>query len=271
MGRLGLTLITGPANAGKVALLLQRYLDALPREPFLIVPNRPDVDQVERELSELQPALLGGTIGTFDDLFTRIARESATPRRVVSDSQRALLVRRAVSVARAGMNGFGRSARFGGFADALLSCIGELESGLLDPTDLDGDLASLYAAYRAELDRFELWDRDVMRRSAAERLASDLEAWKGEPVFAYGFEDLTGAEWALVQALAGRAEVTVSIPYEPGRAAFASLSRTIDDLTGLADGRIEELPAASDRIAELALAHLERALFGEPTSAATAP
>ena len=29
MGRLGLNLITGPANAGKVALLLRRYLDAL--------------------------------------------------------------------------------------------------------------------------------------------------------------------------------------------------------------------------------------------------
>ena len=39
-------------------------------------------------------------------------------------------------------------------------------------------------------------------------------------MFAYGFEDLTGAEWALIQALAGRAEVTVSIPYEPGRAVF---------------------------------------------------
>jgi ATP-dependent helicase/DNAse subunit B len=261
MGRLGLTLITGPANAGKVALLLRRYLDALPREPFLIVPNRPDVDRAERDLLELQPALLGGTIGTFDDLFQQIAREGASPRRIVSDSQRALLVRRAVSVARAGMNGFGRSARFGGFADALLSCVGELESGLLDPADVEGDLASLYAAYRAELDRLELWDRDLMRRSAAERLASDLEAWRGEPVFAYGFEDLTGAEWALVHALAGRADVTVSIPYEPGRAAFASLSRTIDDLAQLADGRIEELPPRFDEVAEPAIAHLERVLF----------
>src|SRR5881398_3673349 len=79
MGRLGLTLITGPANAGKVALLLRRYLDALPREPFLIVPNRPDVDRAERDLTELQPALLGGTVGTFDDLFQQIAREGGAP------------------------------------------------------------------------------------------------------------------------------------------------------------------------------------------------
>src|SRR5207237_9857519 len=92
MGWLGLTLITGPANAGKVALLLRRYLDALPREPFLIVPNRPDVDRAERDLIELQPALLGGTIGTFDDLFERIARDGGPSRRVVSEAQRALLV-----------------------------------------------------------------------------------------------------------------------------------------------------------------------------------
>ena len=48
--------------------------------------------------------------------------------------------------------------------------------------------------------------------------------------FAYGFEDLTQAEWTLLEALAARTDVTVSLPYEPGRAAFASLSRTADDL-----------------------------------------
>jgi hypothetical protein len=59
----GLSLITGPANAGKVALLLRRYLDAVDDEPYLIVPNRSDVDRVERELLKLQSALLAGSIG----------------------------------------------------------------------------------------------------------------------------------------------------------------------------------------------------------------
>ena len=261
IGGLGLNLITGPANAGKVALLLRRYLDALPAEPCLIVPNRSDVEAVERELLKLQPALLAGSIGTFDDLFTRIAKGGAQTRPVATEAQRALVVRRAL--AGQSLNGLGRSARFGGFADALLTAVGELESGLLDPTDLDGELAPLYAAYRAELDRLGLWDRDLIRRRAAERVASELDAWRGEPVFAYGFEDLTGAEWALLQALAGRSEVTVSVPYEPGRAAFESLRRTMDDLTALADGRIEELPPRHDEVAEPALAHIERALFSE--------
>ncbi len=142
MGRLGLNLITGPANAGKVALLLRRYLEALPREPYLIVPNRSDVERVERDLLEIQPALFAGSIGTFDDIFRLLARGGGESRPVATETQRGLVVRRAL--AGRSLNGLGRSARFGGFADALLAVIGELESGLLDPNDLEGELGSLY-------------------------------------------------------------------------------------------------------------------------------
>src|SRR5436190_4944473 len=258
---MALTLLAGPANAGKVALLLERYVAELDREPVLIVPNRSDVDRVERELLASCGALMGGTIGTFDDVFRSIARGdiSGGHRPVATDAQRALIVRRVV--AGAPLNGWTRSAGFRGFADALGSALGELESALVDADEVGGDLGDLYGAYRAELDRLGLWDRDLERHAAAERLASDLAAWDGRPVFAYGFEDLTGAQWALLEALAGRSDVTVSLPYEPGRAAFASLERTANDLAELASPRIEELPP---RPAERppALAYLERALFG---------
>ncbi|MGH3024188.1 MAG: hypothetical protein ACRDNI_11075, partial [Gaiellaceae bacterium] len=69
-----LALLVGPANAGKVSRLLDRYLEYLDREPFLVVPNRAEVDRVERDLLARRPALLGGAIGTFDDLFELIAR-----------------------------------------------------------------------------------------------------------------------------------------------------------------------------------------------------
>jgi ATP-dependent helicase/DNAse subunit B len=257
----GLSLLAGPANAGKVALLLERYLARLEDEPFLIVPNASDVDRVERDLLDRCGCLFSGSIGTFDDLFRSLVRNDPAQRPVATDAQKALIVRRAL--AGASLNGLARSARTGGFADTLLATLGELESGLLDPGDLSGDLAGLYAAYRAELDRLGLWDRDLVRRRAAERIASDLDAWHGEPVFAYGFEDLTGAEWTLLEALSGRTEVQVSLPYEPGRVAFASLRRTVDDLAALADGRIEELVPRSAEYAHPALAHLERALFDE--------
>lgn len=258
---MGLALVVGPAKAGKIARLLEGYLGAIERDPVLIVPSRADVEPIQRELLQRVGALFAGSIGTFDDVFGELAAGAADARPVTSDAQRALIARRVLTAT--SLNGLGRSARFAGFADALLAVLGELESGLLDPDDLDGDLARLYAAYRAELDRLGLWDRDLLRRRAVERLGSELGAWDGRPVFAYGFEDLTGAEWGLLEALSGRADVTVSLPYEPGRAAFASLRRTQEDLAELAGSRIDELPARAAEYGHPALAHLERHLFAD--------
>jgi ATP-dependent helicase/DNAse subunit B len=263
---MGLALVVGPAKAGKIARLLEGYLETIERDPVLIVPNAADVDRIERDLLRRAGALLSGSIGTFDDVFRELALGGGDARPVVGEAQRALVVRRAL--ARTSLNRLGRSARFGGFADSLLAALGELESGMLDPEQLDGDLGRLYAAYRAELDGLGLWDRDLLRRHGVERLRSELPAWDGRPVFAYGFEDLTGAEWGVLEALAGRAEVTVSLPYEPGRTAFASLQRTVEDLGALARGRIEGLPARSADYGHPALAHVERFLFADDPPAA---
>jgi ATP-dependent helicase/DNAse subunit B len=259
----GLSLLVGPANAGKVSLLLERYLAALAdgREPTLIVPGRSDVDRVERELVARQGCVFGGSIGTFDDVFERVAYAGAT-RPLATDAQQQLALRRAV--ARASLNGLSASAHSAGFADTLREAIRELQGALLEPDRVEGDLAHLYASYRAELDTLGVWDRELLRAQAVARLRDALEAWHGQPVFAYGFEDLTAAEWSLLEALAGRTDVTVSLPYEQGRTAFASLQRTAEDLAVLASGRIEELPPAYGEVAPPALAYLERALFEEP-------
>jgi ATP-dependent helicase/DNAse subunit B len=265
-----LRLIAGPANAGKVGLLLDRYLDALDSpdglEPLLIVPNRADVDRVELELLARRPALLGGVIGTFEDVFRSVAGGSGDSRKRLGPAEESLLVRRVVNAA--ALHGFARSAERMGFVDSLQQVLDELEAGLLPPGAVDGELGALYSDYRAELDRLARWDRGLLRTHAVERLRTDLDAWHGEPVFAYGFEDLTGAEWALLEALSARAEVTVSLPYEPGRPAFAALRRTAEDLAGLAAGAVEELPPRYAAVAPPALAHLERGLFADEPSAA---
>ena len=254
-----LALLVGPANAGKVARLLDRYLETIDRDPVLVVPNRFDRDRVERDLLARCNALFGGSIGTFDDLFAGIARGNGDHRPVATPAQRALVLKRALGAT--ALNGLSSSARYGGFAGGLLAAIAELEGGLLAPEDVEGRLGPLYAAYLGELERLTLWDRDLERRHAVHRVENELDAWDGRPVFAYGFEDLTGAQWALLRALAGRADVTVSLPYEPGRAVFASLATTMDDLSRLANGAIEELPPA-EGMRPPALAYLERQLFG---------
>jgi ATP-dependent helicase/DNAse subunit B len=262
---MGLSLVVGPAHAGKVALLLERYLAVLERDPWLIVPNRADVERVERDLLRRQSALLAGRIGTFDDLFNDIASGHPGLRSVASEPQRALALRRAI--AGTPLDALAASAGSAGFPESLAAALGELESALVEPGRLEGDLGLLAAAYRDELDRLGLWDRDGLRREAVARLAGDLGAWSGEPVFAYGFEDLTAAEWAVLETLAARAEVTVSIPYEPARAAFATLERTVGDLASLAAGAIEELPRPLVRPLPAALDHIERELFDDAPAA----
>jgi hypothetical protein len=258
----------GPANAGKVALLLDRYLDAIDRDPVLVVPSGADVEPIVRDLLRRSGGLLGGSVWTFDDLFESIARGDAgrnggRPRGRVGPAQRRLLLERVV--ARGSLDGLAASARFPGFATALGDAIRDAESALLEPEDVGGAFGDLYRRYRAELDRLALSDRELERRDAAELVAAELRAWDGRPVFAYGFEDLSGVQWALLEALAGRSDVTVSLPYEPGRAVFASLERTAGDLARLADGRIEELPPGEWCDAP-ALAYLERVLFAETAS-----
>jgi ATP-dependent helicase/DNAse subunit B len=260
---MALTLLVGPANAGKVERLLDRYLAALGRDPILIVPNRPDVDWAERELLARSPALLDGRIATFPDLFEWVADGLPERRPVATETQQTLALRAAV--ARTPLNGLGESARSAGFADALREAIAEVEAGLASADELRGPLARLYGSYREELDRLGLWDKHLLRAAAAERLAAELGSWQGQPVFAYGFEDLTAAEWAVLETLAGRTDVTVSLPYEPGRPAFEWLRDTSERLQQLAADSLEELTPRYADVAQPALAHLERALFGGQT------
>ncbi|WP_411277988.1 PD-(D/E)XK nuclease family protein [Gaiella sp.] len=260
---MGLSLVYGPAHAGKVALLLDRFIAALDRDPWLIVPNRVDVDRVERELAGRRGALLAGTVGTFDALFGALAGNDLSGR-VLGDAGRGLIVRHLVGAST--LDAFGPSSRFAGFTDSLAGALTEIEANLLEPEDLGGDLGSLARAYVAELERRGVHDRGMVRRRAVARLTTDLGAWDGAPVFAYGFEDLTGAEWRLLEALAGRGEVHVSLPYEPGRAVFASLQRTAGDLGALANGEIVEMPAGSHSYLPGGIAYLERNLFEDARS-----
>jgi hypothetical protein len=78
---------------------------------------------------------------------------------------------------------------------------------------------------------------------AAERLERELAAWDGAPVFAYGFDDLSPAQLRLLAALAGRCELLLALPYEPGRPLLGSLDVAFEWLAGRAE-RVQELRAA---------------------------
>jgi hypothetical protein len=163
-------------------------------------------------------------------------------------------------------------ARFGGFVDGLARVFDDL-AGSAPPQRLDrrldgfgtagrrAELVSLHRAYTARLAELGIRDRAGSHGHAAGLLESRLDAWDGSPLFAYGFEDMSGVQLAALRALAARCPVMVSLPYEPGRPALAAVRPAVAALTE-GPHELVELPPA-DHIDSPALRHLERTLFDE--------
>jgi len=259
-------------NSGKIALLQERFLDAVDGglEPFLIVPNRTDADTVERDILRRRGAIVGGTVATFDDLFEQVLGRCQEPQRALTETQRRLLLQQLVGGSDLGS--LAASARFAGFTDALAALADELAAAMVDPSGGAGSAAALVAlvrGYRARAGEAGLPpDRAGLRARAAELLESRLDAWDDRPVLAYGFEDMTPAQVRALKALAARVEVTVSLPHETGRPAYAAGSWLVDTLAEEAE--IETLPPAR-HFHSAVIAHLERALFNDRPVAFDAP
>ncbi|MGZ4430458.1 MAG: PD-(D/E)XK nuclease family protein [Gaiellales bacterium] len=274
-----LTIVLGPANCGKVANLLERFLEALGdgRQPYLVVPTIPDVELAERDLLRNQAVLLGSRIGTFDDLFAVVLERCGEPAEALAPLERRIVLEQVVEQAQ--LDALAAAARFPGFVDGLGRLFDDLASAAppsevgrrlaaWDAAGRRGEIAALHAAYMARLAELGRLDRTATRGRAAELLDSRLDAWDGAPVLAYGFEDVSGVQLAALRSLAARCQVTVSLPYETGRPAFDAVRPVVDALTAIPHELIE-LPPASHFHSPL-LAHLERALF-EPGAPQPAP
>src|ERR1700747_542840 len=74
-----LTLLTGPANAGKARAFLDGCRGDRERggEPLLIVPTREDVERYRRELAASSVAL-GVSVGRFDELIEEVVARART-------------------------------------------------------------------------------------------------------------------------------------------------------------------------------------------------
>ena len=195
------------------------------------------------------------------------------------------------TVARARLEVLSESAASPGFATAVGAFIAELERSLVTPQRLTEalerwaaadarrgpyarDVAALYREYAHELERIHRVDRDLFAWRALDPLRAAPQAWGDDAVFFYGFDDLTPLERDAIETLARVVgiEVTVSLTYEAGRAAFAARAEAVEELRPLA-ARVLELPALDEHYApdsRAALHHLERHLF-EPASERVEP
>jgi RecB family exonuclease len=237
-----LKLILGPPNSGRAGVVRRRFLDALERDPVLVLPTVDDVFAFERELCGTGAAL-GGTVLTFGALFGQIATAAGRPPgAVLSPAQRRRCVEVAVEGLSPRLGPLRRSAGRPGFAAAFALLLDELQAAGVGPREVEAsagtlegsaylaDVATLFAGYEAARERSGRLDAAGIAREAIALLREDPGPWAGRPVFLYGLDDLTPAQFDLVEALALRAEVTVALPFEPGNEALAARGRLLGQL-----------------------------------------
>ena len=253
-----LTLVTGPANAAKAGEVLGGLRSRLDDEPILVVPAFGDVEHAQRELAE-RGAVFGASVLRFDRLFGEIARRAGHSGRVASDVQRELIVEDAVRRARLDL--LSESAAQPGFVRAAARFVAELGRSMVEPArftralrDWAGDgprrryaeeVAAIYRGYRAGLDAAGLADPELFAWRALDALRRAPESWGATPLFVYGFDDFDPLQRDALETIAGRcgADVSVSLPFEPGRAAFKAVASAHQEL--LAAGAREKAPSAA--------------------------
>jgi ATP-dependent helicase/DNAse subunit B len=274
-----LSLVTGPANAGKARVVLDGVRARAADDPILVVPTGADAAAYRRELAG-RGAVFGPDVTIFDGLARRIARRAGTPARAVAGAPRDRLL--AAAIEEAGLDALRAAAEAPGFIAATGELVAELQRERVTPQRFaqalaawgdtpQGDpaqareIAALYSGYRRRLDALGLVDSELLAWRAIEALAEAPERWGDTPVFLYGFDDLTPLERHAAETLAAidGVDVTVALTWEEGRAALAGRARTVEALAPLASEH-RRLPADVDHYAptaRTALHHLERALF----------
>jgi ATP-dependent helicase/DNAse subunit B len=273
-----LTLVLGPANSAKAGVVLGAYADAARRGALLVVPTALDARHYARELAA--DGVVLGSVVTFSGLAHEVARRAQYTGRRVSPLQRERILERVLAGSR--LDVLRASASAAGFAAAAGDLIAELQRSLVAPgrfiTGLRAwsaqdvrrapyahEVGRIYGDYVRELDRLGRVDRELYAWRALDALRAAPHHWGSEPVFFYGFDDLTALERDAVETLArvAGAEVTVSLTYEPGREALVARAETMEELRPLAE-RVIELPAQDEHYHEASRAvlhHVERSLF----------
>ncbi len=276
-----LTLITGPANAGKAELVFEGLREDLARggAPWLIVPRASDARHYRRELAA-DAVALGVRVALFDDLSEEIARRA----HVGGCALDALARERVIAALLAHSRGR-RLER--GYAGELARLVGELERTHVTPARLRKALAAwersqpgmaagvrvlgeVYARYERAMRDAGLMDLDARNARALDALRESPARWRAQgvpetAVFFYGFDDLTAVELDAIETL-GRvvdAPLTVALTYESGRAAFADRAGSFQVLVPWASRHLEVPPAVRHYApaARRALGRLERRLF----------
>lgn len=269
---MAITLITGPANAGKARIVL----DAVRRHiahgglPLLVVPTSADSRHYLRELAG-DGAALGARVERFDGLVEEVAARAGLSEPPLGRFARERVL--AVLAAR------GAGVPAPGVQRALGGVIAELQVRRVTPARLrdafarwvgseggsESQLPDLYEAYQAALAGLGRLDSEQRAMRALDRLRRRPALWGDQPLLVYGFDDLTPLQLDVIETLGAvvGAPVTIALTYEPGRVAFAGRAATFNALAPLAAEHRTLAPRAEHYApaSRAALSQLERSLF----------
>jgi ATP-dependent helicase/DNAse subunit B len=261
-----ITLVTGPANAGKAHFVMEAVRSHVARAeaPLLVVPTEADQARYRRELAE-GGVVLGARIERFEGLLSEVVARAGLAEAPLGELARERSLAR-LADARPGM------------ASALARLVGELEIERVAPARLRGALAAwggaqatlerlcaVYESYHDALFKMRRADRELRVTRALDALRRRPFLWRSTPVLLYGFDDLTELQLDAIETLGGvvEARITVALAYEPGRIVFAGRAATFQRLAPLADSHTS-LQARAEYYAPRArdaLHHLERSLL----------
>ncbi|MGO9954705.1 MAG: PD-(D/E)XK nuclease family protein [Solirubrobacteraceae bacterium] len=275
---MALTLVLGPANSAKAGEVLGAFEAAARRGALLVVPTAPDVAHYARELAG--DGVVLGSVLTFGGLVAEIGRRAGYGGRRLTELQRERVLDRVLAAL--SLEPLRASAQAAGFTRAAAELIGELQRDLVAPARFAAalrawaardvrrapyarDVGRLYGDYVRELDCLGCVDSELYAWRALDALRAAPGRWGSEPVYFYGFDDLTALERDAVETLARvvGAQVTVSLTYEPGREALVARAEAVEALRPLAS-TVRQLPPQDEHYApgsRAVLHHLERSLF----------
>ena len=173
---MAITLLTGPANAGKAHVVMDRVRRELAHgeHPMLVVPTRADAEQYQRELAG-EGAVMGLRVERFRGLIGEVVRRAGVARPALSGLARERLLATLAARER------GEPAS-PGYLRTLGEVIGELRLRRVSPARLtqalgrsfpaDGGLGRLYGAYDRALVAIDRLDEEDRARSASSALSA---------------------------------------------------------------------------------------------------
>lgn len=221
--RVGLSLVIGPPNAGKLGHVVSWWAERRGEHPILIAPSRPAVAALALELARRMGAVVGSRpVMTFDDLVAEVL--GRTPA-LVGSSERLFLA--ATLLDRLPLQALAAISGLPGTIWATADVLAETADGGMTaeewqkayaawPSLLGGersalasDLAVLLAAYSEEC-----CERGRMERGQALVLAKEAVQGWARPVACYGFATFTPSQRGLLSALAARTSVLLALAGE---------------------------------------------------------